>query len=71
MIKLANGKVYVTITEAAAILGVTEGRVSQFLVDERLKANTKLVGKKLLLKSEVLEFKKNRSTKPGRIPTEH
>ena len=71
MIKLANGKVYVTITEAAAILGVTEGRVSQFLVDERLKANTKLVGKKLLLKSEVVEFKKTRSTKPGRIPTEH
>ena len=71
MITLKNGKEYITIIEAAKLLGVQQSRVSQYISKGDLKPNTKLVGKKLLLKDDVVKFKATRRTKPGPIPAEH
>jgi len=71
VITLKNGKEYITIIEAAKLLGVQQSRVSQYISKGDLKPNTKLVGKKLLLKDDVVKFKATRRTKPGPIPTKH
>ena len=71
MIELKDGKIYITIVEAAKLLGVQQSRISQYISKGDLKVNTKLVGKKLLLKDDVVKFKAIRRTKPGPIPAKH
>jgi len=71
VIELKNGKIYITIVEAAKLLGVQQSRISQYITKGDLKPNTKLVGKKLLLKDDVVKFKATRRTKPGPIPAKH
>ena len=71
MIELKNGKIYITIVEAAKLLGVQQSRISQYITKGDLKPNTKLVGKKLLLKDDVVKFKATRRTKQVPIPAKH
>ena len=59
---------YITIEEAADILGVSTGRISQFLKEGRLVSDKSIGRNRLLKRSVVVEFGLIRSTKPGPVP---
>lgn len=52
-----------TTVEAAAVLGISAGRVRQMIVDGILK--TERFGRAHVITAEALEAARNRNTKPG------
>ena len=71
MIKFQSGKKYITISEAAEILEVSTGRVSQFIVKKQLEPALVVGRSKLLLKDDVVLFARTRSRRPGPVPKKH
>ena len=67
MIRLADNIVYITVAEAAKILNVSNGRVYQFLAQERIPSITEF-GRRLLPRKAVLKFARTRNRRPGRVP---
>lgn len=64
---IIDGKQYLTIDQAALLMGVSVSRVSQFLTAKRLRAAT-ILGRRLLLADEVRNFHATRRRTPGPIP---
>jgi len=66
MIKI-DGVEYITVREAASVLGVSTSRMTTFFRDGRLKTY-RVLGRKLLRPADVALFAQSRRRQPGRPP---